>query len=1230
MNFWKINSRSFVFSFLAISSTLLLAVFLLIDNRRNNAGNQLVRLEKILTARMAFYNDISAQLAAISDSATVVAIKALADEGKIDGYRIYHSDSLLCWSDNQVSLPALFPNGLSGLFINKFGTTFLLGRVIHKNSSRIVVFDQMYNAYPSQNRYLFPGFTGRYASFSKLSLTEGDRSKKIDLGASHSLMVQYESAKSMILLNQWLLLVLVCVDFASIVLLLFSFSFRRSKRGLFRLCNNAQLVFMGLVIVWIGFYFFVSFISKNHSGLLFSPGLMAADNVNSNLALLTINTLGLLFFCLASYYNLLTRRQPLSRWRSAAFILLLAICFGAISSFASRLLLHSSIIPDTILFNSQGVYLLLQYCLIFTLYLAWLLVLYGLVSQINPISRSKFLQYLILFAAGLLVTLIIFGFVSVFLSFLVGVAGVLIFLVFLSTIHSTDKNLFLSFPWSLLIIAILSVQVSAMVLHVSSKKELVFRQNLGNKFLLSDRDLLLEAHIGSLVSKIQSDSVLQDLSNQYAQSSFLSDTLFSYIQRKYFSGYLLKYNAQLTACFPQDVLRLSGRGSLTGCRDFFADLKAKGRSIPDVNSLYYLSNVDEGESIYLLEIPLQFSSNLLSLYFEFFRTGVSRGIGLPEVVSSSSSGFKEQLSKYSYAYYDRDTLLSHAGEFSYWRFLSENNCLSVPFNTPYITEGWSHLKLSNGPDSCLVISLKDSGKFYLLTVFSYLFIGFGLLYMLFLLCIRVVSRYKLPLTGLQDKVQISVLVLIFVSMALIGVVSVYHIFSLNATKNRDLLTEKTHSILVELQHKLSAFSSFSQSDAPQLEGLLMKFSEVFFSDINLYDTSGTLLASSNPEIYQQGILANYMNPDAFDVMCKAKYSFFVHTESLGSANFQSSYLTLNNAKNQAIAYLNLPAFSKLDDLRAEVSSFLVTFINTFAIILVVASVFGLFVSRFITNPLKTLVKHLSSFSLGGVNSRIYWNSKDEIGLLIREYNSMVDKLDTGAVELKIKEREETWKEMARQVAHEVKNPLTPLKLNFQMLTRAWKDNDPDFGVRLDKFSFIMEEQIDKLIYLASNFGKMATLPEPQFADLDIRSFFNSLIEFYNGQLAEISVSFNNLNCSTITTDKSILDIVINNLILNGIQSVSNPENARIHISVYTPESSNDKLEIRVSDNGNGIPESEFPKIFTPYFTTKSSGSGIGLFLASQLMNKLGGDIWFESTLGQGTSFFLLLPSSSKS
>jgi signal transduction histidine kinase len=476
----------------------------------------------------------------------------------------------------------------------------------------------------------------------------------------------------------------------------------------------------------------------------------------------------------------------------------------------------------------------------------------------------------------------------------------------------------------------------------------------------------------------------------------------------------------------------------------------------------------------------------------------------------------------------------------------------------------------------------------------------------------------------KRRIQLSIVLILFISLILIGGGTILYIISNSNQKNLKNISEKIHSLLVETDYLIGKEVRLNPFISEDITYELTKQANIFFADVNIFDPTGQLYASSRSKIFDEGLVSKKMNPEAYYNLAVRKKTEFIQEEHIGKLNYFSAYVPIRNFENTVIGYLNLPYFARQNELRKEIVTFIIAIVNIYVLLIVLVLIAAIFLSNTITEPLRLIQEKLSNIQLGRKNEVIAWKGKDEIGDLINEYNRMVSELAESADKLARSERESAWREMAKQVAHEIKNPLTPMKLSTQMLKRAWDDDAPGFNERIARYTQNLIEQIDSLSHIATEFSNFAKMPNMVKEKVDIHSLLLNAIDLHQGEQGVniiLDVDADDLPCF-VNTDKEQMLRVFNNLFRNAIQSI--PENRKGEILVQIKSSEN-KYIFSIQDNGTGISDELRDKIFSPNFTTKNSGMGLGLALVKNIIESSEGEIWFESTVNVGTTFFISLP-----
>jgi nitrogen fixation/metabolism regulation signal transduction histidine kinase len=320
----------------------------------------------------------------------------------------------------------------------------------------------------------------------------------------------------------------------------------------------------------------------------------------------------------------------------------------------------------------------------------------------------------------------------------------------------------------------------------------------------------------------------------------------------------------------------------------------------------------------------------------------------------------------------------------------------------------------------------------------------------------------------------------------------------------------------------------------------------------------------------------------------------------------------------------MPYFAKQNELQKEINTFLIALINIYVLLFALSVTVAVFISYYVTKPLKLIQDKMSKIKLGRASEPIEWKEEDEIGSLVREYNRMIEELQRSAELLARSERESAWREMAKQVAHEIKNPLTPMKLSVQHLQRLMENKTPDLEEKVKKLSATLIEQIETLSTIASEFSAFAKMPKANEEKTNLREILSNAIHLFKDTVDHTEISFHPMvtGDTYVYADKEQLLRVFNNLIKNAVQAI--PEGVQGKVEILLSKK-NGAFVTRVRDNGTGITEEAMDKIFVPSFTTKTGGMGLGLAMVKNIVESGSGKIWFETAKGKGTTFFVSFP-----
>lgn len=998
----------------------------------------------------------------------------------------------------------------------------------------------------------------------------------------------------------------------------FSRIFRAGKRNTAIVGFLASLFGVRLISIWL------EIPTVFYEGYMFSPELYATSVFLPSLGDLLLHLLLITTFGYFLFHNLQNipvkppKHKLLAVLIGMGLITLIYLICGLALYLIEGLVINSHLNLDVNFILELDVYSLIGFLIIGLIFFAFYFFSVVLCRLTNSLLQN-YHYFLITCVATLAVLIILTLFMYGVKPLLWMLAVSAVFVFELDRRREAGKIGFSSLVIALFVFSIISTFA---LYRFNQVKELDKRATLALQ-IASEQDPVAEFLFRETEEALFSDNQLQNL---IKRDPYNITAIYNYLQYHYFYDFWAKYEMQITVCEPQEPLLIKPANIEMPCAAFFDDyIGTYGRKTISEHLIYLDNNT--GRNSYITRLSTESAADVdhpvYHVYIEFDAKFLLRDMGFPELLIDDAVDINRELVNYSYATYQKGLLVNEIGTFVYNIYLDVYEIPDQEF-AEFRHNGYNHLAYQKDEDTLIIISRPRISFLEAVAPFSYLFITFFALVLVFWLLANRTKPKDLLKMNFKNRVQFSMIAILLLSAMTFGGASVFFIFNIYENKNMTFLNEKTHSVLVEIENTLADADPLDETMQYFLYDILLKNSNVFFSDINLYGTNGLMIASSRPRIFEEGLVGRKMNPIAFYNLRKEQKSQFIHTEKIGNLEYLSAYSPLYNRYHEKIAYLNLPYFAREGALRSELSYFLVAFVNIYVLLTVLAVVVALFISGYITKPLQLIRAKLARLQLGKTNEKIAWSREDEIGSLINEYNRMIDELSVSAELLARSERETAWREMARQVAHEIKNPLTPMKLSVQYLEKAWKDKVPDWDERLERFSRTMVEQIDNMSAIAREFSDFAQMPAGENDKINLRSFVPEMLDLYKGyEKLNIRLSFSGDDRDFIVNaDRKQMLRVFNNLIKNAIQSYDKEQTAEVEVFCLQD---NNRCTIRISDKGCGIPDNQKDRIFNPYYTTKAKGMGLGLSIVKNIIEGIGGHIDFHSREGAGSTFTLHIP-----
>lgn len=957
---------------------------------------------------------------------------------------------------------------------------------------------------------------------------------------------------------------------AVLLALLALFSFHLERRSL----RSLVMTVSGLTVIRISSALIAQGMETEHQ--LFSPALYADINFFDSLSGLLINHLYVVLLSLAVYFV----RKPILRR------------FGAVRPSLRRLVLGGFILASVLL--AAYIHLSLR----------------SLLLNSNIILELYKLEELTGYTA-----LIYLAYILLFYSLLLSV-GLILLLAGLKRRYPVFSTRFLGIYT--IGIALYTVTVVSIYGFYKERE----RCKIWSTKLAVERDLPLEFQLRNLEDDIASDPIIRALAGIPSGRRVIQDR----ISEHYLWNFLQSYEINAVICSPVDMLQTDAYAYPVNCFHYMNRDIIEQFGIPlSANSRFYYINDYRSTISYLGSFPILNRGKHHNLYLQI--TSKLSGnpvdvVGYPSLLLDNKKIESSKLpSYYSYAKYYDNRLISYHGRYNYPMQL-----------TAELKDGYSVRKINGAfhffnkisEERIIVISRGNRSLFSYVIFFSYICLFYGA----FLFGVTRLSRQRrtrffiLPRNSLRRKITFLLTSALVIALLCLGIGSIVFAFNLMQENNRVQMEEKLMTVQTTLSDLVKYAQSYVDINTLEMHDGMDRVSGNTQVDINLFDPHGTLIRSTKSEVFDRMLVSSRINPDAFRQIMYGNRKLVILEEQVASLSYYSLYAPVFNSNGKIIAIVNIPYFNSYSGLHGEASTIIAAIINIYLLLLLAALIVGTFVSNSLTKPLAEISRKMQSIDFSQKAEHIDYRNRDEIGLLVNTYNKMVDDLEQSSRQLAESEREQAWREMARQIAHEIKNPLTPMRLSIQHLRRMKQQEVPNWEQRFDAVSTSLLEQIDILSDTAAEFSNFAKFYNEENSILDLNSLIKDQITLFNNR-DNIAISFTtDFEVAYVYARKSQLTRVFVNLISNAVQAVEAQRDAEIRICV---QGEDDCFRVDVADNGPGVKPEDRHRLFKPNFTTKSGGTGLGLAICKNIIDQSNGEIRYEASETGGADFIIRLP-----
>lgn len=1245
--------KSFLINFLRKHIYLMLAAVILFAASyiinyflRSNASTRMLSgsIESSLQKREEDFNKLIKDTALIQRLMNKRYNKQELDElvEKPYGLLLFEKDSsgssaLKFWSDQRSVLPDSFLNRRDGnYFVHLSNGQYEYIKLTRPASSKSVLLIALipvrweYYISPENLKPEFPGFP---AAENRVRISPVATAFPVKSSFGNTLFYlqridTYNAAK-----YSWILLLLIFSGVLLLLVIIHNIALAIAERfGPFTGIGFLVVVVLGLRIM---LYAFPDMMNLRQYEL-FDPTIYSSSLVLSSLGDLLINALLFCWITLfikqeAGNYSLPLLRSKWLQWLISGLVLVILVVITFIFADIVQSLVADARIPFNVTnFFSLNVYSFIGFIVLAALALSFFLFSQFLLRLISSyIDHKGIIIYIIIAFTGLLILTFNHNTEIVELDIFV-LLWLLVYAWLILRNPFSGINYRLNVSEVLFWLFVFSISISVIIIAENRKIELEQRKSFANK--LAERvDPSSEKLVSMSLVYFDNDFLYPNfsrfkdpVSNRLIKDSLINSNFTAYTTK--YATRIYTYDSSEKPLYNQDPVSFDTLNTI---------FKLQGKPTNVESLKYFEKSFDKFTYIYKKVIENGMHKPVGYLFILAEPRNYKTGGVIPELTQQRKEYLPEYSPVYSYAIYSNKDLIYNYNDYPFPTTLRESEIPKKDFEQRK-NGGYDELWHPITEDKLVVIAKKGNLLIEAITLFAWLFSAFLLLVALFWFA-SILIHTRLHWTRIKNYLQLNIrsqihTTIIFVSLfsfIVIGVVTIFFFINRYNRTNQDRLSHSMKIIVSEVQNKLPSLSSFDGSVSldylipkDELERLVNNVAEIHGTDINLYSLNGKLMVSSNPFVYTKGILSEEMHPLAYYYMSVLSSVEYFNNEKLGRISYQSIYCPVRGGNGKACAYLNIPSFSTEDELNDEISKFLITIINLNVFIFLIAGTIALFLTNRITSSFLLISEKMQQVKLGKTNEVIEWKNNDEIGGLIKEYNGMVKKLEESATALAKSEREGAWREMARQVAHEIKNPLTPMKLSIQYLQKAINGNSGNVKELTANVANTLVEQIDHLSKIAADFSQFANIGNPRNEVFDLHEMLYSLTSLYETTENLLFKWVPVHHRIMVYADKTQLNRLFTNLLQNALEACHEQEKRVVSVS---EELNGENIIIKVTDNGEGIPEEMKSKIFTPNFTTKSSGTGLGLAMSKTIVEQARGRIWFETKVGEGTTFFVELP-----
>ncbi|MBO4671389.1 MAG: hypothetical protein J5640_06070 [Bacteroidales bacterium] len=726
--------------------------------------------------------------------------------------------------------------------------------------------------------------------------------------------------------------------------------------------------------------------------------------------------------------------------------------------------------------------------------------------------------------------------------------------------------------------------------------------------LAVDRDITLELQLLKVERPIAEDGVISAL-------AFIDGTE-AVIRNRIIDHYLLSESADYSI----SVHVIRPGSSSPQSVSAFEHLASEGMPISN-GSCFLCSGTQEGPARYDgIFTYFQPSGLVAQMVLDVEQKNLPDGKGYSRLLSLVSSNRLNVPSAYSYSRYQGRELRLFKGEFPYSTSMDDWMYDTVYKDRVchYVRDGFVHFVNVITDDEAVIISRREIG------FFSYVVAAVFAALVMYLLLLGFKPRRRGPKVKehnyFRSWMSWTLMLSLISAMLVMAGVSVFFVYRRNEANQIAIMSDRINSIQLLAQNGLRGMDLRDVQHSSELAALIQSVSDNTGSDISVYSTDGRIILSTNPEALDYMLLGYRLDEDALDQITRLHKRYYLRKETVAWRHYHTMYMPLLGPDGSIVAILSAPYVEESYDFERDAVTHSMTIITVFILLFLLARLMESAVLDRVFRPLSLMGRTMSRAGQGALE-HISYGRTDEISALVDAYNRMVDELEESSRKLAQAERDKAWNSMARQVAHEIKNPLTPMKLQIQRLIRLKQKGDPAWDEKFEAASKVLLDHIDVLTETSNEFSTLARLNSEPHTEIDLGRMLQDEISMFDNR-DDIRFTYMGMEGAAALGPKPQLSRVFVNLLGNAVQAVEGREGAEILVSLRK-SGSDGYYDIVVEDNGPGVSEENIPKLFTPNFTTKSGGSGLGLAISRSVLYSCGATIEYSRSFALGGACFTI-------